>query len=150
MTTVFRRTTAKAVFLSVVVQLSCESKPREVYEIPAGYRGWVEVRAKRAGCPPLQRTPDAVIFAIPAGGVLCTSSSISAGLGREEYFYVDNRTRSRLRDSAADQYSMIWKVEFYGSGGAGPDLETKRDRLRFFVGTKGEFEAMMARAANPR
>ena len=37
---------------------ACEPKRPEVYEIPDGYHGWIEIRARRPGCPPLRQTSD--------------------------------------------------------------------------------------------
>ena len=126
-------------------QTSCESKPREVYEIPSGYRGWVEVRAKRSECPPLRSAGNATIFVVPATGIACTSSPIAFGFGREEYYYVGAGERLSLRHSPVDPQSMIWQKEYYGSAGTGPALEQQRDRIRFFVGTRSEYEKESSR-----
>lgn len=130
-----------AALLLLALMAGCHAKPPEVYEIPDGYRGWVEVRAKRAECPPLPHRGDETIFVIPPGGVLCTSSPIAFGVGREKYYYVKGNTRVRLSDSPDDRRPMIWNVESYGSDGVGPQHEMQRDRIRFFVGTKAEYES---------
>lgn len=140
-----RRWVSPLGLLLVLAQLSCETKPREVYEIPAGFRGWVEIRANRADCAPLRGSANVTVFTIPPNGILCTNSPIAAGLGREEFYYVKDASRVRLRDSAADPDSMIWNMEYYGSGGEGPEHERQRDRIRFFVGTKKEYEAARER-----
>jgi hypothetical protein len=124
-----------------LAHLACETKPPEIYEIPDGYRGWVEIRAKRPACAPLPKSGDALLFQIPPSGVLCTSSPINAGLGREEFYYVKNGRRVRLQNSAADPNLMIWAVNYYGSGGSGPDYEAEHDRMRFFVGTERDCQA---------
>lgn len=142
-----RRPTQLTALLAVIVasSMTCESKPPEVYEIQAGYRGWVEVRAKRPGCAPLQRTTKATVFVIPPNGVLCTDSPIAFGWGREEFYYVKGNTRVRLLDRPAGRRSMIWNVEYYGSDGIGSGHDAQRDRIRFFVGTRDDYERNMAR-----
>jgi hypothetical protein len=136
----WRHRIADAVGIAMIALalLACDSKPPEIYEIPDGYRGWVEIRAKRLDCGPLPRSGDAVVFSIPASGVLCTSSPILSGLGREDFYYVGNGRRIRLQGSAVDPNRMIWGVNGYGNEGG------THDRLRFFVGTKSEYEVAQA------
>lgn len=126
--------------LCTVVLASCESKPHEVYEIPAGYRGWVEIRAQRADCRPLPQSGHEVRFVISIDGKLCTSSPVAFGLGREDFYYIKDGRRLHLRDSDVDADNMIWHKEYYGSGGVGPNYERNRDRIRFFIGTKTDYE----------
>ena len=123
---------------------ACESKRPEVYEIPNGYRGWIEIRAKRPGCPPLRQTSDQTIFVVPPSGILCTSSSVAFGWSREDYYYVSGKIRLPLVAVPHDQRSMIWSKEYHGSDGSGPRHEAQRDRIRFFVGTRREYQATLA------
>ena len=117
-----------------------ESKPPERYEIPDGYRGWVEIRVKRSGCPPLKRVSNQTVFVIAADGTLCTSSPIAFGMGYETYCYTKNSRCVPLPAVPSDPNSMIWGKEYYGSDGAGPNVESQRDRIRFFVGTRRQYE----------
>jgi hypothetical protein len=66
------------------------------------------------------------------------------GMGREDYFYVNGK-RVPLPDSSTDPYRMIWNVEYFGKAGVGPEHEKQRDRVRFFVGTKSEYDATRSR-----
>lgn len=135
--------------LLVIFILSCETKRREVYEIPAGYRGWVEIRAERVGCPPLPVAQGATIVVVPQTGLICTSSSFPDGLGYEDYYYV-NRDGERvlLRSSAADSQRMIWGVEYYGSSGPGGDIDDQH-RKRFYVGTRADYEGQREKVRPP-
>src|SRR5215213_5211974 len=126
--------------LSALVVASCETKPREVYEIPTGYRGWVEIRAERAGCRPLPRSQGETRFVIAMDGTMCTSSPVQFGWSHDSFYYVKDGKRLRLLDSGDSPDTMIWQKEYYGSSGVGPRHERDRDRIRFFVGTKTEYE----------
>jgi hypothetical protein len=138
-----RRRLAIAICVAIiaVTHLACESKPPEIYEIPDGYRGWVEIRAKRPACAPLPKSGDAFLFQIPPSGVLCTSSPINSGLGREEFYYIKSGMRVRLQDSAADPHPMIWAINYFANGGSGSESEGTHDRMRFFVGTERDCQA---------
>jgi hypothetical protein len=127
---------AFALLVVVLALASCDSKPPEIYEIPQGYSGWVEILYRRQACAPLPHSHGATVFAIPATGVLCTSSPHVAGLGREEFLYVNGAQRTKLQDLDGDQ-RMIWNVEYYFSG-SGTDQHDPG--LRFFVGTKREYD----------
>jgi hypothetical protein len=119
---------------------ACETRPREIYDIPAGYRGWVEIRTKRVDCPPLPGDRDERRLVIPRDGRLCTSSPVAFGWGRDEFYYVSDGERVRLPDAQSGSRRMIWQHEYFGSDGVGPKSETERDRIRFFVGTKAEYD----------
>jgi hypothetical protein len=92
---------------------------------------------------------ETLIFSIPWDGVLCTSSSIEPGWGYEEFYSVGEGRRTRLEDSVATRASRIWGVQYYGANGSGPEHETKRNRIRFFVGTKEEYDAEMSTIVSP-
>ena len=126
--------------LVVAILTACgESKPPERYEIPDGYRGWVEIRVKRAGCPPLKQVSNETMYVISPDGTLCTSSPLPSGMGYETYCYAKNGRCAPLPSVPNDPSSMIWGKEYYSTD-AGPDVESQRDRLRFFVGTRREYE----------
>jgi hypothetical protein len=129
-----------ATLVCTIFLTSCETRPREVYDIPADYRGWVEIRVNRSGCRPLTASRGEIHFVVPKDGRLCTSSPIAFGWGREEFNYVREGHRIRLDHSGAGSSRMIWQKEYYGSSGVGASHEGDRDRVRFFVGTKAEYE----------
>lgn len=129
--------------LTLAVLASCNYKPTEVYEIPDGYRGWVQVRMKRSWCPPLPTGPDgSVVFRIGSDGTLCTSSELDTRWGYHRYYYARGGQRLRRLSDDHEADSMIWGGEYHGSArktGA-DDRSPYRDRTVFFVGTRSEYE----------
>src|SRR5216684_3023822 len=140
-----------AAFASLI---ACQPGMKEIYEIPDGYRGWVEIRFSRPGCPPLPRSAEGIVLSIPGSGVLCTSSPAQLTMHSEAYYYVGSGRRVLLEHSshpATNLKKMILGGDFYG-GSSGrvtpdeldrrrkePDYESERDRLLIFVGTRSEY-----------
>ena len=121
-------TTALGVVLGIA---GCENpkRPPFLFEIPAGYKGWVSVQFFRPDCPELATEGEKVVVKIPADGRLCTGTPMGFGEVPDEYYYVDasgNRT-----DARADILQEHVALE-----GAAP----KQIFERFFVGTEAELK----------
>ncbi|MES1240048.1 MAG: hypothetical protein ABUT39_00375 [Acidobacteriota bacterium] len=104
-------------------------RPPFIFEIPAGYKGWVSVQFFRPDCPEVPLEGEKVVVKIPANGSLCTGTPLGFGEVRDEYYYVDasgNRT-----DARADVRQEHVAIE-----GAAP----KKIFERFFVGTEAELK----------
>ncbi len=110
----------------------CQNQDRNpfIFEIPAGYKGWVSVRFFEGSCPELPVEGDKMLVKLPATGRLCTISPLGFGKAADEYYYVDasgNRT-----DAAGDILQEHVAIE-----GASPH---KQIYERFFVGTAEELK----------
>ncbi len=117
----------------------CEQRPPAMYELPIDYRGWVQVRFERQGYPPLPTENGADVFRIPTSGVLSTSSSAKSGWGKSEYYYASATKRHQLPALSKGDESLIWGGVYTGGS---PDSE-ERNSVRFFVGTRVEYERAM-------
>jgi hypothetical protein len=107
-----------------------ENRPPFIYEIPAGYKGWVSVQFFRPDCPPLASEGEKLLVRLPADGRLCTGSPMGFGDAADEYYYVDasgNRT-----DAKSDILQEHVAIE-----GASP---SKKIFERYFVGTEAELK----------
>jgi hypothetical protein len=60
--------------------------PRHFY-IPKGFHGWVTVKFEKPNTPPLPEKDGAVEFHIPESGILETSSKLTTGWARDEYYW---------------------------------------------------------------
>lgn len=120
-----------------ILSLACV-KRTEVYQIRSPEPGWVEVHLGEASCPPLPVRDGKEIFVIPESGRLCTSSEIQTGWGRQEFFLLQQGVLCRVADSASDKDCRIWNVTYSVLETEGKREKTKT--LRFFVGTKDQFE----------
>jgi hypothetical protein len=142
-----------SVVASIILLMRCESRVGGVYEIPSGYRGWIEVRYERPSCPPLVYRDGKYIFRIPATGVLCTSSKPEFGWAHDEFFYLSKGERTPLPDFTARENSMIWGAEYFGKREElpGPDVPgfSPQNTGHFYVGTKSEFEAHRGARVGP-
>lgn len=108
-----------------------ENRPPFVYEIPAGYKGWVSVHFYRPDCPQLATEGEKLLVKLPPNGRLCTGTPLGFGDAADEFYYVDasgNRT-----DAKADVLQEHVAIE-----GASPG---KMIYERFFVGTEAELKA---------
>lgn len=109
----------------------CENptRPPFIFEIPAGYKGWVSVQFYRPDCPEMPMEGDKILIKLPADGKLCSGTALGFGKAADEYYYVDaagNRT-----DAKADILQEHVAIE-----GAAP----KNLFERFFVGTEAELK----------
>lgn len=121
----------------VFVAGGCENpqRPPFIFEIPAGYKGWVSVEFFQPDCPQMPTEGEKIVVKIPANGRLCTGTPLGFGAAADEYYYVDaagNRT-----DARADV-----RQEHVAMEGAAPRYIFER----FFVGT----EAELKRSPEPR
>lgn len=118
--------------LGVVLGVAgCENptRPPFIFEIPAGYKGWVSVQFFRPDCPEMPMEGEKILVKLPADGRLCTATALGFGKAADEYYYVDaagNRT-----DARADILQEHVAIE-----GAAP----KNLFERFFVGTEAELK----------
>ena len=111
--------------------VSCLEEPRHpvVYELPAGYRGWVKIRYGVSECPDVP-AGGALRFAVRPDGTACTSRGFEAGSAIDEYYAVGAATRERITPEG-----HIWgqvHSHVFGENG-GDDFE------EFFVGSKEEY-----------
>ena len=130
---VFARMLLLMTALGVVLAIAgCENptRPPFIYEIPAGYKGWVSVQFYRPDCPEMKTEGEKIVVPLPADGKLCTGTPLGYGEAADEYYYVDasgNRT-----DARADVRNEHVAIE-----GASPG---KMVFERFFVGTEAELK----------
>ena len=117
------------------------TRPRRpnVYSIPEGYRGWVQIRYQIPTCPALERRDGKYLIEIPPTGEVCTSTAPEYGEAVDEY-YVVGATRRRINWSGWGQGGMIW-----GDRIGGPPGSTVQ---RFFVGAEEEYKAASASPEN--
>lgn len=112
--------------------LGCNNETRKpfIFEIPAGYKGWVSVRFFKPDCPELPVEGEKPVVKIPADGRMCTISPLGFGKAADEYYYVD---ASGVRtDAKADILQEHVAIE-----GATPG---KQIYERFFVGTEAKLK----------
>jgi hypothetical protein len=112
----------------------CENptRPPFIYEIPAGFKGWVSVQFFRAepGCPELATEGEKILVKLPPNGRMCTGSPLGFGDAPDEYYYVD--ASGKRTDASADVHEEHVAIE-----GTAP----KNLYDRFFVGTEAELKA---------
>lgn len=123
---------ARVLFLLPVLGvLACQNDVRQpfVFEIPAGYKGWVSVQLFRGDCPPLGDEEGKLVARIPANGRLCAGSPLGFGNPGDEFYFVD--AAGRRTDARAQIHQQHTAIE-----GASPG---KQIFERFFVGTDEEF-----------
>ena len=129
---VFARMLLFVSVLGVVLGLGgCENptRPPFVFEIPAGYKGWVSVQFFRPDCPELPTEGEKLLVKLPPNGRLCSGTPLGFGDAPDEFYYVDaagNRT-----DAKGDIRQEHVAIE-----GAAP----KSLYERFFVGTEAELK----------
>jgi hypothetical protein len=118
--------------LAVVLGVGgCENptRPPFVFEIPAGYKGWVSVQFYRPDCPELPTEGEKIVVKLPPNGRLCSGTALGFGKAADEYYYVDasgNRT-----DARADILQEHVAIE---------STAPKNIFERFFVGTEAELK----------
>jgi hypothetical protein len=128
--------------LLAVLLLSCNLRSTEIYEIPDGYRGWVQIRMKRPSCPPLPVTRDgSIVFRINRDGTSCTSSQTDTRWGSEAFYYVRDGKRIAQLSDEQETGSLIWGGEYRTVSDPANDEHLERDRIVFFVGTIAEYDA---------
>lgn len=117
----------------------------EVYELPAGFRGWVYVAEDVPACPRLNVRDGVTYFRIAADGTACTSGAQLPGAYVARHVYLDEN-RTELKQTGWDSGGMIW-------GGYSHAVEQGGKRFRgsgFFVGTEMEFRTSPVQHVPPR
>lgn len=109
----------------------CENpqRPPFIYEIPAGYKGWVSVQFYRPDCPQMPIEGEKILVKLPPDGKLCTGTPLGFGDAPDEYYYVD--AAGSRTDAKADILRPHVAIE-----GTAP----KNIFERFFVGTEAELK----------
>lgn len=106
-----------ALLAALVTTAGCERRDHTtpvVYELPAGFEGWVVVELEVRSSPPLPVVGAERVIRIPASGYLATSSRAEAGILHQRYLAVDaSGNRTPLVDASRDR-------------GTGPDAATRR------------------------
>jgi len=118
---------------------SCQGKERTPhrYLIPDGYVGWVRVDFAVKGAAEITSEDASHVFRIPENGLLRTSSTLSYGVARDEYYYYFGDSLRKLPSTRSGAGGMIW-AGFNGSSTDGPNNHIYE---YFFVGTEEQFEA---------
>jgi hypothetical protein len=108
-----------------------QDRPPFVYEIPAGYKGWVSVQFYRPDCPELPTEGEKLVVRVPPNGRLCSGTPLGFGDAADEYYYVDaSDNRTDAKDGVLQEHVAI--------EGASP---SKQIYERFFVGTDAELKS---------
>lgn len=117
--------------------------PRESYKqhpniflIPKGYVGWIEIHYGLKDYPPLPKEDGSFILQIPESGILKTSNEPSYKLNK--FYYVDkNGNRIELQPDVYVQRGSIGNSEEIASDGSVKKHPTVE---RHFVGTNEQWE----------
>lgn len=64
-----------------------ETRQRELWRLPDGYRGWVYVQYANGACPELGTRGEYLVIDISVRGVVCTSTTLE-GVTRDRFVYV--------------------------------------------------------------
>jgi len=103
----------------------------QIYEIPTGYKGWVEVDLANPSCPPLRSEGWSKVVSISRDGHGCTADELPSGLNRTRYFFVENGERKPIaRDLINGEVTAADNV-------AG---RPARKYLAFFIGPRAEMK----------
>jgi hypothetical protein len=87
--------------------------------IPDGFAGWVEIRYKEPGTPPVRRSGLKPLLTIPSSGRMLTSSSRSTGYGDDHYYFLSpegRRTEIRNDTGGCGENELcVQQFEYYSS-----------------------------------
>ncbi|MBB3111314.1 ribosomal protein L37AE/L43A [Paenibacillus phyllosphaerae] len=72
---------------------SADEEPRNVYLIPKGYTGWIEIHYRQASYPLIEINNNEYVFEIPDSGILRISNK-EPHYEEDEYYYTDSNGRS--------------------------------------------------------
>lgn len=107
-----------------------------LWELTAGYQGWVVVEYENPACPPPANTGLYIVISFDASGRACTSGVPPRGWRYERYEYVRaSGERERIPVSGWGGGGRIWAGSF-----APRQDRLPRPRGSFFVGTEAELQ----------
>jgi hypothetical protein len=123
----------------ILCLLGCTVRRSARYEVPAGFRGWVEIRYARAECSPLPVEDGQVVIRLSGDGTACTSDAYETGWAHDRYSSIGG---SELRLTASGGGGSIWGNELVEERPpGGPSIRNER----FFVGSEEEYKAAVAK-----
>jgi hypothetical protein len=109
------------------------------YEIPDRYVGWVEIQYDTLDASVAPVKDKHLVFAIPASGLLKTSSSQQYGEAHDQYFYCVGSNCRELVNTGWGEGGMIWAE----SSGTFEERDKPEVRMQqFFVGTELQYKKM--------
>jgi uncharacterized protein DUF6843 len=109
----------------------CAFRPPDWFEIPAGYRGWVEVYFGYPQCEPLTKRDGHFIYRVAPDGWVCTSTLFPEGSAMDRYEYIHSDGRRETVPAA-----QIARVTFEKQ--VVPADLPGQGRLTLFIGTAAE------------
>jgi len=109
-----------------------QRKPDKVI-VPSGFSGWITVRYRVAGAPPLPIENGKNIIRIDPSGAISTSSNYEVGLAKDEYYFENSHMLTPIPEDSPGPGSHAWRVNRQNESGRVYD--------RFFVGTQEEYAA---------
>ncbi len=125
----------------LVLSAGCVGPERRplAYEVPQGYRGWVELEYGRPDCAPLGVQDDgAYVVRFDSQGQACTATEFEAGVAKDHWYYVGPHGREELQNLGVGQPdNWIW-------GGRITNMSCSRRIGTFkqaFVGSEEDFQA---------
>lgn len=120
---------------SAISMGSVQARHPVKYLIPYGYVGWVRIRYKVPGAPPLPTQRNLLICRIPNSGLLKTSSRPENGWATDFYVYYSAAgIEQPLAVTEPGKNGLIWGQVMENEDGTG----TANSEL-FFVGTEEQF-----------
>ena len=126
---------ARRAFLVLLIVLAACTRPSEVYEIPGGYTGWVEIRYTAQCKDKLPTRFYTRTIQVPTSGRMCVNSAFNEGMGRDRFYYVYPDGRRVELHEETPRTGMIWNRSTRQID-LGKDLTD-----RFFVGSQRELQA---------
>ena len=108
-----------------------------IYELPAGYSGWVLIEYERPDSPPLTKKGGKLIFPIGSDGRLATSSSPEFGVATDEYYFV-GIAHTKIPITTWGGGGLIWGGSNGSTQSGGKTLHVFQN---FFVGSEIAFKS---------
>jgi len=117
-----------------------DRRPATDYFLPEGFKGWARVDYEVRGSPRLLSVNGRYVLRLGSNGRVKTSDHLAYGWASDKYYYESQGSRQVLNSSGSTDETMIWGEKFGRQYGA---------YQCFFVGTKQEYAAQMARNPCP-
>ena len=117
-----------------------------VYELPAGFSGWVLIEFERPDAPPVSKKDGKLIFRIGSDGRLATSSSPEFGVATDEYYFVGTE-RTKIPMTGWGGGGLVWGGSNGSTQSGGKTLHVFQN---FFVGTEASFKSGAAARPEPK